>query len=473
MRQYFHQEPEAEPVSKLRRPPPAAVLASRRRVLRGALGAAIGLPFLESLPALPARALAAASVLATFPTRFVVMFSPSGTVPSAWTPVGTENQFTLSPILSPLANHQADIVVIGGVSQRGGGGDGHQNGMAGMLTGQLLNPGPFAGVGSAPAGWAAGPSVDQRVASVLGTTTQLRSLELGVQVGAADDYARMCYRDADQPLPPVEDPSQAYASIFTDLHTDPNLLARLRMRNQSILDTLGAQYARTASRLAAADRARLDQHLTAVRELERRLTTPFAPPPGGVCRDPAPPVGATGANDEFAAIGALQIDLLVMALACDLTRVASLQWSRALSPTRFTWLPVPIAEGHHELSHRGDDDAAAVDKLTRINQWYATQLANLMAKLKAVPEGEGTLLDHTLILWCNELAKGNTHSRVGAPYVLAGRAGGALRTGRFLAFAGDVPHNNLLLAILKMMGLPDVTFGKPDWCTGPLPGLLG
>ena len=185
-----------------------------------------------------------------------------------------------------------------------------------------------------------------------------------------------------------------------------------------------------------------------------------------------PPAAATSTNDDFAAIGALQIDLMVMALACDITRVASLQWSRALSATRFSWLPSPITEGHHDLSHRGDDDASAVDKLTRINQWYASQLARLIAKLKAVPEGDGTLFDHTLILWCNELGKGNTHSRVNAPYVLAGSAGGALATGRFLTFEGDVPHNNLLLAILQLMGLPDTTFGNPDWCTGPLPGLV-
>ena len=95
-----------------------------------------------------------------------------------------------------------------------------------------------------------------------------------------------------------------------------------------------------------------------------------------------------------------------------------------------------------------------------------------MAKMKAVPEGDGTMLDHTLILWCNELAIGNVHSRTDAPYVLAGGAGGALRTGRFLSFAGDVPHNNLLVSLMNIMGLPDQTFGKPDWCTGPLTGLI-
>jgi len=442
-------------------------LPSRRAVLRGAAGAAVAIPFLESLGRRRARAAGDA-----FPTRFVVMFSPNGTIPGAWAPTGTETAFTLSPILSPLAAHQGDIVVVQGLTQRGGGGDGHQNGIGGMLTGQPLHPGPFAGVGSAPAGWAAGPSVDQRIAAALGTTTRLRSLELGVQVGAADYYGRMCYRDADQPLPPEDDPARVYAAVFADLHTPPDVLARARARDRSILDTVGAQYARVAARLGAADRARLDQHLTAVREVEARLVAPFVSP-GPACHDPAAPAAATMANDDFPAIGALQMDLLVMALACDVTRVASLQWSRSQSATRFTWLPSPISEGHHELSHRGDGDAAAVDKLTRINQWYAAQLGALLDRLAAVPEGDGTLLDHTLVLWCNELAKGNTHSHVGAPYVLAGRAGGALGTGRFLQFTGDVAHNDLLLAILRLMGLPDASFGKADWCTVPLPGLVG
>ncbi|MEP6651927.1 MAG: DUF1552 domain-containing protein [Myxococcales bacterium] len=446
----------------------SGVSTSRRAVLRGALGTAIALPWLESL--VPRRARAAD---ATPPTRFIVMFSPNGTIPAAWTPTGTEREFTLSPILQPLAPYQSDVVVIAGVDQRGGGGDQHQNGMGGMLTGQMLQAGAFAGVGAAPAGWAAGPSVDQRVAQVLGTTTRLRSLELGVQVGAADNWGRMCYRAANQPLPPEDDPARVYATVFDDLHADPMVLARLRRRRQSILDVVSGQYARAASRLGAGDRRRLDDHLTAVREIEQRLTMPFVPP-NAACVDPAPsPSTSTFAatdNDGFPTIGALQLDLMVMALACDLTRVASLQWSRSVSQTRFTWLG--ITEAHHELSHRGDDDAAAVDKLTRINRWYATQLATLIAKLKAIPEGAGTMLDHTLILWCNELAIGNIHDRRNAPYVLAGRAGGRLATGRFLSFDGDVPHNNLLVSILNAVGIPDATFGNTDWCTGALPGLV-
>jgi hypothetical protein len=188
------------------------------------------------------------------------------------------------------------------------------------------------------------------------------------------------------------------------------------------------------------------------------------------CEIPARPEPGMSGNDAFSRIGALQTDLLVLALACGQTRVASLQWSRAVSNVRFTWLG--IDEGHHGLSHLPDDDTASQDALASINQWYAARFADLVQKLKSYPEGAGTLFDQCLLLWCNELGKGNTHSREDAPYVLAGSAGGALETGRFLEYDGDVPHNDLLVSLLQIMGLPDTTFGRPEWCNGPLSGLI-
>jgi hypothetical protein len=434
----------------------------RRKLLLGAAGTAIALPWLEAFA--PSRALAQDSV----PQRFIVMFTPNGLTPS-WTPTGAERDFTLSPSLAPLAAHQDDLVVIRGLLQQGAGGDGHQNGMGGMLTGAKLNSGSFAGTGAAPAGWANGPSVDQRIADANAGVTKLRSLELGVQVGSADNWGRMCYRAANQPLPPEDDPAAVYARVFEDLHTDPSELERLRRRRKSILDTVAGQYEQVTRSLGRADRDRLDAHLHAVRDVELRLTR-AADLHRASCSDPDLPQLDAYANDAYPAVGALQLDLLVMALACDLTRVASLQWSRSVSQTRFTWLG--IDEGHHDLSHLGDDDAVAVDKLTRIDTWYAEQLASLIDKLKAVPDGQGTLFDSTLILFCNELAKGNSHSRRDAGYVLAGRAGGALETGRFLRYRDDPSHNGLLLSLVQAFGGADTTFGEPEWCDGPLPGLI-
>ena len=130
------------------------------------------------------------------------MFSPNGTLPTQWTPTGSETSFTLSPILTPLAPHQGDLVIVEGLLQEGGGGDGHQNGIGGMLTGSPLNPGPFAGVGAPPAGWATGPSIDQRIVQALAAPTPFQSLELGVQVGAADNWGRMIYQAAQPAAPP-------------------------------------------------------------------------------------------------------------------------------------------------------------------------------------------------------------------------------------------------------------------------------
>jgi hypothetical protein len=440
---------------------------SRRAILRGAAGAAIALPWLEAMSPRSARA-------ATTPKRFIVMFSPNGTLPTQWTPTGTETSFTLSPILTPLAPHQGDIVVVEGLLQEGGGGDGHQNGIGGMLTGSPLNPGPFAGVGAPPAGWATGPSIDQRIVQALAAPTPFQSLELGVQVGAADNWGRMIYQAANQPLPPTDDPAQVYTSVFSDLHTDPVALAHLRARRKSILDAVGGEYTRIGGQLGSADKQRLDAHLTAVREIETRLTTSLVDN-NPSCHDPTLTTStgsAAQANDSFPAVGSLQMDLLTMALACDLTRVASMQWSRSVSQVRFTWLNIP--DGHHDLSHRSDDDSDAVNKLTLINTWYAQQMADLIARLKNTPDGAGgTLFDNTLVLWSNELAKGNTHSRQDAPYVLAGNAGGGLRTGRFVSYEGQgLPHNNMMVSILNALDIPDTTFGKADWCTGPLTGLL-
>jgi len=437
-------------------------MTSRRKLLHGALAAAIGLPWLEAFGSRPARAQPPGSA------RFIVMFSPNGTVREQWLPSGTETDFTLSPILSPLEAHQGDLVIVSGVDQQGAGGDGHQNGIGGMLTGGGLLHGNFAGVGAPPAGWAEGPSVDQRIAEAIGRGTPFRSLELGVQVGAADNWGRMCYRGKNQPLAPREDPARVFDDVFGTQLLPPEERDRMRARRQSILDYVKDDLGRLSSEVGAADRQRLDAHLTYVREVETRIAQQLANV--NACTLPARPGPTPEGNDAFPEVGALQTDLLVLALACGQTNVASLQWSRSVSQVRFTWLG--IDESHHGLSHLPDDDAEAQDALTRINQWYAARLADLIQKLKSYPEGEGTLFDQCLVLWCNELGKGNTHSRDQAPYVLAGSAGGALETGRFLEFDGDVPHNNLLVSLLQTMGLPDTTFGRPEWCTGPLAGLI-
>ena len=436
---------------------------SRRTILRGAGGAAIALPLLEAMGARRAQA-------ATAPVkRFIVMFSANGTIPSAWTPTSNgpnETDFALSPILSPLEAHKADLVVISGLEQKGGGGDGHQNGIGGMLTGQTLNSGPFAGVGAAPAGWPTGPSVDQRIADGLAVPTKLRSLELGVQVGAADNWGRMIYRAANQPLPPDDDPASVYQRVFSDLHTDPAVLARLRRRRQSILDGVGTQLMRTSSRLGAADRQRLDAHLTAVREIETRLTTDLVVN-NPSCRNPPIASVPAAANDGFPAAGALQLDLMVMALACDITRVASMQWSRSFSNHRPVWLGVK--DGHHTLSHNTGMKA----QMTTIARWYMQQAADLLADFKAVQEGGKPLLDNLLVVVCSELCTPWNHNAEPTPNLFFGKAGGAVpRPGRCVDFANQHDHNQFLTTICHAMGVTKVTKVGDLGMDGTLPGIL-
>lgn len=441
---------------------------TRRSFLKG-LGAVAGL-----LPLVPHLDVMAQS---RFPTRLVVIFTANGTVHEDWRPVGTERDFQLSPILRPLERFKSQLLVMDGIavnSASSGPGDDHQKGMGHLLTGrELLTGDEFPGCGGecAGSGWGGGISIDQFIANRLPEDTPYRSLELGVQNGGANIWSRMCYRDANSPIPPRDNPYDTFDAIFGGL--DPNAigLERLRRERQSVLDSVVGDLSALERQLTGRDRARLQAHLAAVRSIERRLAADPAEL-GLACE--LPMLGDRVdpyANDNYPHIGRLQMDMLAMSLACNLTRVASLQWSTSVSNTRFSWLDNPIAEGHHDLSHFDDSSVDALGKLTRINTWYAEQLAYLLDRLDAIPEGDGTLLDNTVVVWVNELGRGNNHSHFPVPFLTAGKAGGRLKTGRFLDF-GRTPHNNLLVSLCHAMGLDDVTtFGNPTYCTGPLSGL--
>lgn len=435
---------------------------SRRALLRGLAGVAVGLPLLEVMS--DRRAAAAAS-----PKRLVIFFSPNGTVPDQWVS-GGETNFTLGPILQPLAPHQKDIVVLTGMNNEAayhGPGDDHQKGMGTMLTGIEMEPGDYKGGCDTcpPAGFAGGASVDQIIAQKIGKQTKLASMEFGVQVHDSDDWSRMSYSGPGTPMPPVDDPVTAYDRLFKDLNADPAGQKRLSEERHLVLSSIMGDAQKLRGRLGSSDRVKLDQHLSSLDSIEKRLDNVVTV--GGNCKDPGAPQAMSDIYDpaNFEAIGKLQMDMLVMALTCDITRVASIQWQRSVGDIVFDWLGV--SEGHHSLSHHGLDEQQAKDDLVKINTWYAGQLAYLIEKMKSVPEGTGTLLDNTVILWCNELAIGSLHSHDDMRFLLAGRCGGALQTGRHLSYSGD-PHNNLLLSLCKMMDVDLPTFGNPAYCTGPL-----
>jgi hypothetical protein len=395
------------------------------------------------------------------PKRLIVLFSPNGSIHENWAPQGTETDFTLPSILAPLESHRSSLVVLDGLEAiRAGLGDGHQMGMGSLWTGSKLLPGDFSG-----AGYAGHASVDQVVANAIGNDTPYRSLELGVQTGGPNVWTRMSYAAANQPLPPEDDPQAVFDRIFADVDVDPAGIDDRKAQRRSVIDLVKDDLASLQSRHGASDRIKVEKHLDAIRAIETRNDA-AAP----VCDVPQlDPATDPFANDNFPAVVRRQIDLMVMAMACDLTRVASLQCSRSVGGTVFSWLGQ--SEGHHALSHLGDGDPAMIGQITDVNVWYAQQVSYLLDSLAAVPEGEGTLLDNTLVVWGNELARGNSHSNRPLPFVLAGGCGGALQGGRYLAY-DRVAHNRMLVSICRMMGVTDIdTFGDNDPATGGLVGL--
>jgi Protein of unknown function (DUF1552) len=440
---------------------------NRRHFLRGAGGAALALPFLG--------AMSETASAAPFPKRFIAFFTGLGQVKSAWSPTGTETDFTLSPVLTPLTKHQSKLLVMEGIDMESayhGPGDPHQQGIAQSLSATELQVGnlfPYACNPEAMVGWGGGISVDQRLANQLGQKTKFPSLELGVQVQYTNVSSRFAYKGAAQPVPPEDSPYQLWDRLFSDLTGDPQEKARLRMQRRKVLAAVMDDAKSLTGRLGADDKQKLEHHLEAVSSIATRLDAPGEI--GGVCA--VPDVGGEidiYANENYPLIGKLQMDLLAMSLACDLTRVASLQWTSTQTGKVFSWLGQ--SETHHGLSHSGLTDEARQNQLVAIGNWHAKQLAYLMDKLASFPEGDGTVLDNTLILWCTDIAQGQSHARRDMPYVLAGGAGGALKMGRYLKYGGD-HHNNLLVSILNAMGVPDTTFGNPAYCTGALPRLIG
>ncbi len=429
---------------------------TRRGLLRG-LGAGLGLaPF---VPLLMPEVEAAQGQT---PTRLLVFFHSTGTIFDAWRPTGGVDDFQLGGILGPLAPFRDKLLVLEGLDQTvvtQGWLSGHDPSMASLLTGVEIMQDDVFQHGSVSYGWGGGISIDQHIAAHCGKDTTFDSITAGVRADQAQPNFRMSYRGPAQPVAPQNDPVALYQTLFGDLGLGDVELAQLRARRRSsidfVLDDLGA----LASTVGAADRAKMEAHLDALRELETRLDDL------GSCEPPLVPGGFDPlAEANFPEVGRAQMDLLVEALACDLTRVASLQWHNEGSTQRFTWLG--HTEHHHALSHAGQQQP-----LIDIYTWYAEQLAYLLGRLDSIPEGDGTLLDHTVVAWVTPMGRGDTHSSANIPVVLAGSANGYLRSGRFLDLAGR-SHNDLLVSLANAMGLEIETFGDPAHCAGPLLELL-
>jgi Protein of unknown function (DUF1552) len=449
----------------------------RRTLLKGFAA----LPLLESLGCTQApginSAIGQSRLALEFPKRLIFFFTPQGNLE-----VPSTMDFTGS-MLAPLMPFRDKIVVTRGIdllSQNVGPGEPHQQGMA-LLTGRPLNTGNFVGgCGTLTSGYASGISVDQHIANAVGASNRFKTLNLGVQSNSQtgpEPRTVMSHLGSDRPVSNENSPWSLFDTVFKDLGADPFGLARQKAQRKSVLDFSMAQFAQVTPKLGKADQMKLGNHLEAIRDIEMRLMAPDTVV-GSQCKKPTANGRLTEAQYNEPAsmpvVTSLQMDLLTMAMACDLTRVATLQFAAGTNNRPYPFLKYngqPLDFDEHVTGHQPDSNLDAWAKLRVIREWFMGQLASLMERFSKVPEGNGTMLDHTVIVWCSEISRGNTHSHMDLPFLLCGGASGAWATNRVLSYQ-ETPHNNLLVSLMNYMGVPGNTFGAPEFCTGPLAGLV-
>lgn len=431
---------------------------TRRQFLRDLGLSAAALPFVCNLPSLGFANSAARK------QRIVLMFSPNGVIQPNFWPDEEGRDFTLKKCLEPLAPFKDRTLILHGLHDKvRGDGDQHMRGMGCLLTGIELFPGNIQGGGDTPAGWSSGLSIDQEIRNFLQsrpeTRTRFGSLEFGVMVpDRADTWTRWVYSGPNKPVTPIDDPYQMFARLYGDTQDRGDVA--------SVLDELQADLDQLRNSLSNDDRRLLDEQTTLVRELEQELRA-------SVDVGHAVPPLEPGVREEEAnmpRLARLQTELLVQSFLNDFTRVATFQFTSSVADTVMSWLGI---EGrHHDMSHKPDDDVAVQEQLTKINHWYCEQFAYMAKRLAETPEpgGNGSLLDNTLLVWTNELGKGNTHTLENVPFVLVG-GGLGFQMGRSLKFGG-VPHNRLLMALAHGFGHEIASFGNPAYCgDGALTGL--
>lgn len=461
---------------------------SRRRMLT-TLGAGAALtPFLPLLNAEGQEA--------TLPKRLLLFFSPDGTASIDdrgasydWKPQGTESDFTLTPTHEPLEAVKSKIVVPYGLAMSAGGaGQEHAYGMSGLWSGARLHEPhdgfSFDGGNGLRTGWGSGPTIDQIVARSFGADqpyeraeddpspeTPYRTLELGAQCADPHSMHRMIYRGDKQPIHPEVNPKAAFDRLFLGLNPsedepDEGAVSALQMRRQASLDHLMWETERLKGKVGSHDYLKVEAHLEGLRALARRVAQTNRPL-ASACVIPEEPAAATSTfenSSSFPAECAAMIDLAVHSLACDLTRVASVQLSRGFSNIVHEWSG--HNQGHHTISHLDGDHRA---ELLQIDQWYAQQFAYLISALDSIPEGDGTMLDNTLVVWGREMGQTN-HRMEPVNLILAGGARGRLATGRYLDVSQQ-KHAKLLVSIAQLMGMDLNSVGDIDPDSGPLEGV--
>ncbi len=433
-----------------------AKLISRRTILRG-LGVSLSLPWLEAMGPLAAWADEPSAEKAV-PNRMAFIYVPNGKNMVDWTPQQEGSDFDLPAILEPLAPVKDKLLILTGLTAdkaraNGDGGGDHARALAAFLTG--AQPRKTDGTDIR-----AGISVDQVAASRIGDQVRLASLEIGCEHGAMagncdSGYScvyssTMSWRSATQPLPKEVNPKLVFERLFA---TTPSAeRAQRDALRKSILDFVREDSKDLAGKLGVNDVRKLDEYFAAVRDIELRIERAEKLPPIQA-PDYAVPAGIPSTYDEHIR---LMCDLLVLAFQADVTRVVTCVVANEGSNKPYPFIEVP--EGHHDLSHHGGDDAKKA-KIRQINLFHTKQLAYLLEKLNTTSEGDGTLLDHSMIAYGSGNSDGNAHNHDDLPILLAGGGCGTLKTGRHIRYAKETPLNNLWLAMLNRMEIDVAQLG--------------
>ena len=435
----------------------------RRTFLRG-VGATLALPLLDAMvPAGTALAQTAAK-----PTpRLGFIYIPNGANMAEWTPPGDSGRLELSRCLQPLANVRDHVVIPTGLDHRqaeawGDGNGEHSRASAVWLNG--IHPRRTEG-----ADVRAGTTADQIAAATLGQETPLPSLELALEnsfvVGNCDNGYSCVYtntfswRTPTTPLPMEHNPRVVFERLFGEGGTEEQRVARLQ-DDRSILDAVREDMVRLDRSLGAADRSRVTQYLEAVREIERRISRSEAQSDAALPEVLERPVGIPESFDEHAK---LMFDLQALAFQADVTRVFTFLIGREQTSQSFPEIGVP--DPHHAMSHH-QMDVERLEKYAMINTYQVSLLADFLEKLAATPDGDGTLLDQSMILYGGGISDGDQHSHLDLPLILAGGGAGTLKGGRHLKYEGEVPMTNLLVSVLDKAGIPVDELGDS---TGRLP----
>ncbi len=443
----------------------------RRTFLRG-LGTAVALPLLDAMT--PTRVFAAGASAGQAPIRMAFLFVPNGMHMPDWTPAREGPNFDFPKILQALRPVKRDLLVLSGLTHDKGRGNGDGPGDHARSAGVFLTG--VQPLKSEGAEVRAGVSVDQKVAKQIGHLTRFPSLEIGTEKGRQSgkcDSGYACpysnnisWRDAATPMTKEVSPRAAFERLFAgDLGREVSeRQARRRLFKKSILDFVLEDAHALSGKVGGRDRVKLDEYLSAVREIERRIERAESETRdrSTVVSGQAPPEETPSSYEEHIR---LMGDVMILAFQADVTRVCTFMLANEGSNRSYRF--IGVNEGHHTLSHH-QNDPVKLGKISNINEFHAKQFAYLVQKMKSTPEGDGSLLDNCMILYGAGISDGNRHNNENLPIVIAGKAGGTIRTGRHVRYDFETPMSNLFLSMMDRMGVHADTFGDS---TGRLRGL--